>query len=307
VSQLPANYGASFNPPVVTGGSGSTVLTVTTSTTSAPGFTATLKVTGTSGSLVHSTFLDVETAAAGDFTGTVSPEEVTVAAGGSAQYTVSLTPLGGFTGNVNLSLSGLPSTASAVFNPAVINAANPTSTLTITAPANVTDSVAYDLLIAATSGTLVHYHNVTLDITGTTGNANPLIIRRLKIVNRTFSDSIQPTTLFSPQSDGLYRINGYVVLTGTDPGASPFTGLANINVVWTDETGTQTTGVFACNSYNQNPSLSITAAPLGQYCGLTFPVYAVASAPVTFSVTVPNSLPATSQSRFSLYITVEKL
>src|SRR5437667_435507 len=66
------------------------------------------------------------------------PSSRAVTPGNAAQYTVTVTPLAGFTGVINLSASGLPAGASATFNPATVNitdASSRTSTATITTSA----------------------------------------------------------------------------------------------------------------------------------------------------------------------------
>src|SRR5205823_5584872 len=52
-----------------------------------------------------------------DFSLNASPTTQTIRSGGSASYTVTVTPSGGFTGTVGLSVSSLPAGASATFNP----------------------------------------------------------------------------------------------------------------------------------------------------------------------------------------------
>src|SRR5439155_884717 len=69
-------------------------------------------------------------APAPDYTLSASPGSVTVTQGSSATSTISISPLNGFTGSVNLSTSLLPSGVTAAFSP---NPTATTSTLTLTA------------------------------------------------------------------------------------------------------------------------------------------------------------------------------
>src|SRR5215475_9930164 len=55
-----------------------------------------------------------------DFSISATPASQTVTAGSSATYTTTISALSGFTGTVNLSVSGLPSGATASFNPASV-------------------------------------------------------------------------------------------------------------------------------------------------------------------------------------------
>jgi glucose/arabinose dehydrogenase len=90
----------------------------------------------TSGDSINFTFVVVQpSAGAGDFTITVSPSSQVIVPGASGTYTVTVTPTNGFTGPVNLSVAGLPTGASAVFNPTLIDingAGAKTSALTVT-------------------------------------------------------------------------------------------------------------------------------------------------------------------------------
>jgi hypothetical protein len=84
-----------------------------------------------------------------------------VAPGSSGTSMITLTAIGGFSGGVTLSCTGLPSGASCNFAPASLPGAAGTSTLTISTSA-ATPLGTYALLIAATSGATVHERTVTL-------------------------------------------------------------------------------------------------------------------------------------------------
>src|SRR5207245_7336033 len=68
-------------------------------------------------SLTHLTTVSLVVTTPPDFTLSASPASQTVSAGGSTSYTVTITPTGGFTDPVSLSVSGLPSGASASVTP----------------------------------------------------------------------------------------------------------------------------------------------------------------------------------------------
>src|SRR6185369_9786614 len=94
----------------------------------------------TSGDNIYKTFVaSAPESTTPDFDLGVSPASRTVVPTGSAAYTVTITPLAGFTGQVSLSTSGLPTGASGVFNPTSINITDAnakTATLTATTSAN---------------------------------------------------------------------------------------------------------------------------------------------------------------------------
>jgi hypothetical protein len=160
-SGLPPGATASFNPASVTG-SGTSNLTVTTSA-STPAGSYTITITGTSGTLTHSTSVTLVVTGPGDFALSASPASQTVRRGSSTSYTVTVTASGGFAGLVTLGLTGLPSGASASFNPASVNTAG-SSTLTVTTARSTTRGT-FTLTIRGSSGGLMHTTTVSLTVT----------------------------------------------------------------------------------------------------------------------------------------------
>ena len=159
-SGLPAGAGADFSPPSVNG-SGSSTMTVTTSGATPPG-SYTLTITGTSGSLVHSTSVTlVVSGVTPDFSLSAAPSSQTVVRRASTTYTVTVTPSGGFGGTVTFSVSGLTGGATASFNPTSVNTSG-SSTMTIDA-GNKTGT--FTLTITGMSGNLQHSTAVTLVVT----------------------------------------------------------------------------------------------------------------------------------------------
>lgn len=166
VSGLPPGATATFNPPTIEGGSGSSVLDVATASSTPQPAIYTITVTGTNGILTHSTqiYLGLSTSS-GDFTGTASPSQASVAsAGGNVVYTVSVSPLLGGTGDVALSVSGLPPGATANFSPSTIPASSGSSTLSITTVSG-TAPGAYQVVITSMATGVVHQTSVTLTVT----------------------------------------------------------------------------------------------------------------------------------------------
>jgi hypothetical protein len=163
VSGLPTGAGASFNPTSVTG-SGSSTLSVSTSTTT-PAGTYTLTVTGTSGTLSHSTTVKLVVNPVGgvpDFTISVSPTSLNVTRGNTGRYTVTIGAVNSFTGTVSLSVSGLGSRVTGTFSPASITGSG-TSTLTVTAARNASRG-ARTITITGVSGSLNHSTTATLNV-----------------------------------------------------------------------------------------------------------------------------------------------
>lgn len=105
--------------------------------------------------------------------GEVDPGPVAVAnPGGSPRYTISTTPVAGFSGNIALSISGLPMGTSASWSPASV-AVGANSILTLNTSSS-TPIGSYGLTINGTSGSLVQTANIEL------------IIRPLRAINLEF-------------------------------------------------------------------------------------------------------------------------
>jgi hypothetical protein len=163
VSGLPTGASASFSPTSVTT-SGSSTLSVSTSTTT-PAGTYTLTITGTSGTLVHSTTVKLVVNPVGgtpDFTISVSPASLNVTRGNTGNYTVTIGAVNGFSGTVSLSVTGLGSRVTATFSPATITGSG-TSTLAVTVNRRATRG-ARTLTITGVSGSLSHSATATLNI-----------------------------------------------------------------------------------------------------------------------------------------------
>jgi cellulase/cellobiase CelA1 len=158
VSGLPAGVTASFNPTSTTSTSTLTFSAAGTAGTSA----TTVTITGTSGNLSHSTTITLTVTAAQNFSLSASPSSVSVARGGTVTSSITVTPIGGFTGSVALSASGLPSGVTASFNPASTTG---TSTVSFTASSTATVGSA-TVTILGTSGSLSHSTTIALNVTG---------------------------------------------------------------------------------------------------------------------------------------------
>lgn len=150
ISGLPAGASASFSPTSTTSTS---VLALDAGTAAAGSYP--LTVTGTSGALTHSTTVTLVVnppPPPPDFSLSASPATVSVAQGGSAPTTITVTPQNGFNAAVTLSVSGLPAGASGTF---ATNPTTGTSVLTLSADSTVAPAT-YPLTVSGTDGTLTH-------------------------------------------------------------------------------------------------------------------------------------------------------
>jgi hypothetical protein len=100
-----------------------------------------------------------------DFTSSVSPSSASTAPGGAVSYTVSVSPVNGFTGDVSLALSGLPeSQASWSISPSVIAGGSGSAQLTVSTATSIAAGT-YPFTITATNGATVHSVPATLVVT----------------------------------------------------------------------------------------------------------------------------------------------
>ena len=153
VTGLPSGVTASFAPnPTV----GNSVMTLTASSTAALG-TQTLTITGTSGTLAHSTTATVGVYAPSF---TLSAANVNIGLGSSGSTSVNVFSQYGFNGSVNLAVTGLPSGVTASFAP---NPTTGTSALTLTASSTATPGTA-TLTVTGTSGSLTASTTLTLGV-----------------------------------------------------------------------------------------------------------------------------------------------
>ena len=152
-SGAPAGSSATFSPGSVAAG-GSATLTLSPGSASAG--TQVITITGTSGSLTHSTSLSwtIGATSTPDFTLTTDVGAVSSAGTASATATASLAPTGGFNSTVALSVSGKPSGALVAFNPASVPGGSGSATLTLSPGSAAVGTHA--LTITATGGALTH-------------------------------------------------------------------------------------------------------------------------------------------------------
>jgi hypothetical protein len=98
-----------------------------------------------------------------DFSITASPSSQSTLQGGNVPYTISVSALNGFADTVGLSVSGLPSGATAAFVPtSIVNSGS--STLTVTTAGN-TPAGTYTLTITGKTASLTHSTTATLIVT----------------------------------------------------------------------------------------------------------------------------------------------
>ena len=160
---LPAHATWEFAPSVVPGGAGSALLTVNTAASSAAG-TYPFMIRATSGATVRTASATLVVLAPPDFTLSASPSSRSLIAGGTATYPVGVAALSGFSGEVGLSVSGLPAAVgTAAFSPPAVAGAG-TSQLTVTTLPG-SPGGTFPLTITGSSGQLSRSRTVSLVVT----------------------------------------------------------------------------------------------------------------------------------------------
>ena len=188
ISGLPSGVTATFSPNPTTYSSS---ILFTVASTAAIG-SSTLTITGTSGSETETTTMTL-TVAAPTFS-IYGPYSVSLNQGGSATSYATVNPQYGFTGNVTLSTSGLPSGVTATFSP---NPTSGSSTMTLSASST------------ATPGT------ATFTIAGTSGSTATAVQAQVTVNASNFSLSAAPGKVFAmPGASGkstisIVPINGF--------------------------------------------------------------------------------------------------
>jgi hypothetical protein len=163
-SGLPAGASATFNPTSVNSGGSSTLTLSTASSTPAGTYPITVTGAGTSATHTTSVSLTVNAPAANDFSIAASPSSATVTAGSPATSTISTAVTSGSAQSVSLSASGLPTGATASFNPTSVNSGG-SSTLTV-GTSTMTPSGTYAVTVTGTGASATHTTTFTLTVNG---------------------------------------------------------------------------------------------------------------------------------------------
>jgi aldose sugar dehydrogenase len=201
--------GTSTNP-IALGSAGDAYITGFTSSTNFPTATPLQSAKAAGQDAFVARIADATPAA--DYSVSVLPSSRTVVPGGATTYTVTATPVGGFTGTISLSASGFSNDSTATFNPTTIvinDASSKSSTLTLTTT-GATPPGTYSLNVDTSSGNLAHSAAAQLFVSGTAS------------ANLAISKTASPNPATS-QANVTYRI----IVTNNGP--SPAT-----NVVLTD-------------------------------------------------------------------------
>jgi subtilase family serine protease len=197
------------------------------------------------------------------FSLSATPSAVTITQGLSGTSTITVTPENGFTGDVSLSVSSLPSGVTASFNP---SSTASTSVLTLTVSATAAIGT-FSLSVVGTSSSLTRQTPLTLNVNPTgnfTLSASPSGLSFIQGASGTSTITVSPQSGF----------NGSVSLSATglpsgvtatfSPASTSGTSALTLSASSTAATGAATvtiTGRCGNLSSSTSISLTVTAAP----------------------------------------------
>jgi hypothetical protein len=208
------------------------------------------------------------------FTLSVSPTSLTFVQGAAGSTTITIHPLNGFSGNVNLTVSGLPSGVSASFG---TNPATTSSVLTLSATGTATVGT-YTLTIAGASGSLSSTTAMTLTV-------NP-------VGNYTLSASPGSLTVVQGTSGAstitVTPLNGFNSSVGLSASGLPSGVTASFNPTSTASTSTLT---LTASSTATTGTVTVTITGTAGSLTNTTPVSLTVNAPASYTLSAsPNSL-----------------
>src|SRR5215217_4092092 len=169
----------------------------------------------TSGDYIYKTFVaSAPASSTPDFALGVSPGSRNVVPGGSAVYTLTITPLAGFTGQVDFTAGNLPAGAVAAFNPASVN---------------ITDAGSKTSTVSLTTGASIPARNHSFNINAQSGATQHSLQASLNVVSSSSADlSVTQTASPNPGQAGLnlsYRF------TATNNGPALATNVSTVDTL----------------------------------------------------------------------------
>jgi subtilase family serine protease len=211
-----------------------------------------------------------------NFSLSASPSSVTLLQGAGGTSTITVTPENGFTGNVSLSISGLPTGVTASFNP---SSTAGTSTLTLTSIATAAIGTV-TVTVTGSSGALTNQISLTLTVNPTgnfTLSTSPTSLSILQGAKGTSTITVTPQNGFN----GSVGLSASGLPSGVTASFNPTTATGKSTLTLTASstaaTGTATVSITgASGNLSNTATISLTvAAP---------PNYTLSASPNTLTI-----------------------
>ena len=207
-----------------------------------------------------------------DFSLSASPSSQTVIQGNPTTYNLTITPNNGFSGQITLSVSGLPTGANGTFSP---NPSTSNSSLSVTT-ATSTPAGTYSLTITGISGSLTHTTTATLVVTAPdfSLSSSPITQTVLQGSPTSYNLTINPTNGFADQV--TFSVSGLPTGAGGTFTPNPATGSSSLSVTTSSTTPAGSypltiTGISGSLTHTTPvtlvvtaPDFSLGASPLSQ-------------------------------------------
>jgi len=287
-SGLPSGVSANFSPSSLnTSGSVSVSFYAQSGTVAG---TTNVTITGTDGSITHSVIIAVTIPGTG-FTLAPSAATLALTQGKTATDTITITDVGGFTGSVTLTASGLPTGVTAAFG------ANPTtssSVLTLTANSTATTG-AFTVTIAGTSGSVTASTTITLSVSAASSFTLAPTVSTLALTQgKTATDTITVTDVGGFTSSVTLAASGLPTGVTAAFGTNPTTGSSVLTLTASSSatTGTSTvtiTGTSGSVTASTTIALTVSASTTGFACHVGYTISSQWSGNFGAGITIQNT------------------
>ncbi len=214
-------------------------------------------------SLLEATMLWMKNRQYLGFSVTPTTTTQTISAGTGTSFGVTVAPMGGFSNNVSLTVTGLPANTSASFNFSSINlgtiASSTTNSVLSITTSDSTPVGVYPLTITGTGGTLTHNASVTLIVGSYSVSASPVSQTVSPGSNTTFTVTVATNSSFS--GSVYFGLGGLPANTSASFSPSSLNGAGSSTLNVTTATNTPA-GNYALTFYGTNGTGVSTATAI---------------------------------------------